>query len=92
MEKTPYGTRSAPGAFQNLMELLFAGLFYEMALVYLDDHIVFGRNFDEHPKQLELVFQRLAENGLKIKGSNCNFFPKTCQLLGAHYILEWSRG
>ena len=47
-----------------------------MALVYLDDHIVFGKKFDEHLKQLELVFQRLAENGIKIKGSNCNFFSK----------------
>ena len=32
---------SAPGAFQNVMELIFAGLSYEMALVYLDGVIVF---------------------------------------------------
>ena len=40
------GIASAPGAFQNLMKLIFAGLSYEMALVFLDDVIVFGRNFD----------------------------------------------
>ena len=62
------GLASAPGAFQNLMQLFFAGLSYEMALMYLDDVIVFGKNFDEHLKRLELVFQRLAENVLKIKG------------------------
>ena len=60
------GLASAPGAFQNLMELIFVGLSYEMALVYLDDVIVSGRNFEEHLKKLELVFQRLEENGLKI--------------------------
>ena len=32
---------SAPGAFQNVMDLIFAGLSSEMALVYLDDVIVF---------------------------------------------------
>ena len=44
-----------------------------MALVCLDDVLVFGRNFDKHLKQLELDFKRLAENGLKIKGPKSNF-------------------
>ena len=33
-------------------------------------------------KHLELVFQRLAENGLKIKEQNCNFFQKRVSFLG----------
>ena len=37
-------------AFQNLVELISAGLSYEMALVFLDDVIVYGTNFDEHLK------------------------------------------
>ena len=83
----PMGLASAPGAFQNLMKLIFAGLSYEVVLVYLDDFIVFGRNFEEHLKRLELVFQRLSENGLKIKGSKCNFFQKRVSFLG-HFISE----
>ena len=62
-----------------------------MALVYLDDVIVLRRNFDEHLKRLQLAFKRLAENGVKIKGSKCSFFPKACQLLDAHCIREWRR-
>ena len=81
------GLASAPGAFQNLTELILAGLAYEVALVYLDDVIVFGRNFEEHLKRLELVFQRLSENGLKIKGSKSNFFQKRVNFLG-HIISE----
>ena len=86
-KRLPMGLASAPGVFQNLMELIFAGLSYEVALVYLDDVIVFGRNFEEHLKRLELVFQRLSENGLKIKGSKCNFFQKRFSFLG-HIISE----
>ena len=85
------GLASTPGAFQRLLDCIFAGLSYEMSLLYLDDVIVFGRNFDEHLKQLELIFQRLAENGLIIKGSNCIFFIKTCQLLGANFIRKWTQ-
>ena len=86
-KRLPMGLASALGAFQNLIELVFAGLSYEVALVYVDDVIVFGRNFDKHLKQLELVFQRLAENGLNIKGSKCNFFQKRVSFLG-HIISE----
>ena len=81
------GLASAPGAFQNLVELVFAVLTYEVALVYLDDVIVFGRNFEEHLKRLELVFQRLSENELKIKGSKSNFLQKRVSFLG-HIISE----
>ena len=59
-KRLPMGLASAPGAFQNLMELIFGGVSCEAALVYLDDVIVFGRNFEEHFKRLELVFQRLS--------------------------------
>ena len=65
-KRLPMGLASAPRAFQSLMELIFVGLSYEVALVYLDDVIVFGRNFEEYFKRLELVFQLLSENGLKI--------------------------
>ena len=81
-KRLPMRLVSAPGVFQNLMKLIFAGLFYEIALVYLDDVIVFGRNFEEHLKRLELVFKRLSENGLMIKGSKCNFFQKRVRFLG----------
>ena len=73
-KRLPMGLASAQRTFQNLIELIFNGLSFEVALVYLDDVIVFGRNFKEHLKRLELVFQLLSENGLKIKGKKSNFF------------------
>ena len=76
LKSLPMGLASAPRAFQNLIELIFAGLSYEVALKYLDNVIVFGRNFEEHLKRLELIFKRLSENGLKIKGSKRNFIQK----------------
>ena len=69
------------------MELIFSGLSYEIALVYLDDIIVLGKNFEEHLERLELVFGRLVKSGLKIKGSKCKFFQKRECFLG-HVISE----
>ena len=47
----PMGLASAPEAFQNLMEMIMAGLSYEVALVYLDDIIIFGRSFEDYLNQ-----------------------------------------
>ena len=41
--RLPMGLASAPGTFQNFMNLFTAGLSYEVASVYLDDIIIFGR-------------------------------------------------
>ena len=78
---------SAPGAFENLMEVILAGLFHDMVLLYLHDVVVFGRSFDEHLKRLELVLKRVAENGLKTKESKSIFFQKCVSFLG-HFISE----
>ena len=48
-----------------------------MALVYLDDTIDFVEYSDKNLKRLELVRQCLGENGLKTKGSECNFLQKS---------------
>ena len=54
-KRLPMGLASAPGAFQNLMELIMSGLSYEVALLYLDDIIIFGRSFEEHLNCLDLL-------------------------------------
>ena len=73
-KRLPMGLATAPGAFQKLMELIMAGLFYEVALVYLDDIIIIGRYFEEHLNRLDLVLGRLKDAGLQRKGSKCRFF------------------
>ena len=81
-KRLPMGLASAPGAFQNLMELIMAGLSYEVALVYLDDIIIFGRSFKRHFNHLDFVLARLKDAGLKIKGSKCRFFQEKIHFLG----------
>ena len=80
-KRLPMCLASAPGASQNLMELIMAGLSYEVALVYLDDIIIFGRSFEEHLNRLDFVLGRLKNAGLKIKGSKCRFFQEKIHFL-----------
>ena len=44
----PFGLCNAPATFQQLTDLVLAGLKWRECLVYLDDVIVLGRTFQEH--------------------------------------------
>ena len=51
-------------------------------LVYVDDIIMFGRNFGETLENLECVVERLKQAGLKLKPSKCRWFQKSVKYLG----------
>ena len=60
-KRLPMGLASALGAFQTQIEYVFCGLSYEVALVYLDEIIVFGKTFEEHLMRLVQVFAWLEK-------------------------------
>ena len=78
----PFGLVNAPMTFQRLMEVVLHGLHWSRCLVYLDDCIVMGKNFDDHLKNLQEVFQRFRDAGLKLKPSKCSLFRKEVTYLG----------
>ena len=53
-----FGLCNAPSCFQRLMECVLRGLTWKIALIYLDDVLVYSRTFDAHLEHLRLVFNR----------------------------------
>ena len=78
----PFGLCNAPGTFQRLMECVLRGLTWQIALIYLDDVLVYSRTFEEHLQHLRLVFDRFREAGLKLKPSKCHFGQTKVNYLG----------
>ena len=78
----PFGLCNAPATFQQLMDLILAGLQWKNCLVYLDDILIIGKTFKEHNDNLGLVFSRLREAGLKLKPSKCFVCQKQVTYLG----------
>jgi hypothetical protein len=78
----PFGLCNAPATFQRLMEKVLMGLQWEIAVLYLDDIIVFGRTVPEHLSRLEQVFDRLRKAGLKLKPSKCAILKRKVEFLG----------
>uniref|UniRef100_W8B595 RNA-directed DNA polymerase n=1 Tax=Ceratitis capitata TaxID=7213 RepID=W8B595_CERCA len=78
----PFGLCNAPATFERLMDHVLKGLHWKTCLVYLDDIIVLGKSFDEHLRNLEEVFQRVAGAGLKLSPKKCSLFKKEVNYLG----------
>lgn len=82
MTRMPMGLKTSPNAFSRLMNIAMSGLTYEKCLIYLDDLIVFGRNLENHNKNLMEVFTRLRKVNLKLNPEKCEFLKKEILYLG----------
>ena len=83
----PFGLTCAPSVFQRLMDLVLCGLTYETCLVYVDDIIVFSRDFDSHVEHLREIFDRLKKADLKLHIKKCCLFQQRVSFLG-HILTE----
>ena len=78
----PFGLCNAGITFQRLMETVLGTLQWSVAVLYLDDIVVFGKTFEEHMVNLEKVLEKLHESGLLLKCTKCKFFRREATFLG----------
>ena len=62
----PFGLCNAPSTFERMMDMVLVGLVWEECMVYLDDVIVFGEDFDKTLGHLAHVFDRIRSAGLTV--------------------------
>ena len=80
--RMPFGLGGAPATFQRVMQTIFREELLEILIVYLDDIIVFSQDISTHLHRFKMVFQKLRQNGLKIKVKKCQFFRPKVTYLG----------
>ncbi|EYC37500.1 hypothetical protein Y032_0784g2333 [Ancylostoma ceylanicum] len=79
--RLPFGVKSAPGIFQQIIDSMIAGL--NGCAAYLDDVIVTGRNIEEHSANLEALFERIQEYGFRVRIEKCSFLIPQIRYLGS---------
>jgi len=77
-----FGLCNAPSQFARTMELVLAGLTYDICLIYLDDILIFSRIFEEHCQRLAQVFAQLERQTLRLKATKCHLFQPKVTFLG----------
>ena len=85
--RVPFGMITSGAIMQLIIERVLAGLNNKICLVYVDDVVIYGKTEEEHDYNLNLVLQRLRENGYKISIDKCVFRAEEVECLG-HIISQ----
>ena len=78
--RMPFGLSGAPSSFQRLMDKTLQGL--PFVTIHLDDILVHSKNEDTHKEHLDIVFKRLLDAGLTLRGVKCHTGMSNVQYLG----------
>ncbi len=78
----PMGLKTAPAVFQRLMNYTFTDYLKKFVLIYMDDLIIYSPTAQQHFLDVEKIFERMANAGLRFKIDKCNFFKKELKFLG----------
>jgi Reverse transcriptase (RNA-dependent DNA polymerase) len=78
--RLPMGIKQSPDIVQEIMEDLLKDL--KAIECYIDDVGVFNSFWNQHLKTLEIVLQRLQDNGFKINPLKCEWAVKETDWLG----------
>jgi len=73
----PSGLTGAPSSFQRLMDKTLSGL--PFVTIYLDDILIHS---DSHVEHLKIVFQRIRDAGLTLRGTKCHIGLPSVRYLG----------
>lgn len=71
----PFGLCNYAATFQRVPEITLSGLQWSTCLLYINDIIVFGRDFKEHMRR-EDVIDGIKTAGLKLKPEKCELLQK----------------
>lgn len=77
-----FGLCNAPSTFSRVMNLVLRGLHWNSVLAFLDDILVFGKDFHEHLSNIKEVLERFRSFGLKLKPKKCVVFKQEVEFLG----------
>ena len=78
----PFGLSGAPATFQSLMMKVLKAVVWKYALCYVDDVIIFSRNFKEHLKLIDKILKPIKNAGLNISPNKCKFAQQKVHYLG----------
>ena len=80
--RVPFGLMNAPAVFQRFMEQCYQDYRDGFVVPYIDDLLVYSKDFNSHAEHLRLTLQRLQEHDVKIKTKKCQLFKQEVRYLG----------
>ncbi|KAL7070427.1 hypothetical protein ACQ4LE_010332 [Meloidogyne hapla] len=79
-QRLPFGVKSAPAIFQQLMDQMLSGI--PGAFAYLDDIVIASPSMEKHIETIFELFSQIQRFGLKIHLEKCSFLKKEIKFIG----------
>ena len=76
------GLRNSAQTWQRLLTKVLSDMLFKSAIVYLDDILLLSRDFPEHYKHLEMLFQKFRDANLRMNGKKCSFAKDEVKYIG----------
>lgn len=77
-----FGLNTAPGKFQRVIGVKLSTVKWKLALVYLDDYIIFSGSPEEHIEHTGTIIQLLKTAGVSMNLNKCVLFSDKVDYLG----------
>jgi ribosome-interacting GTPase 1 len=78
----PFGLMNAPAIFQRMMDKIFHDIKDISVVIYIDDILIFSKDWEQHVKDVREVLKQLEENNLFLKITKCKFFITMVTFVG----------
>lgn len=78
----PYGLKSGPAVFQRLTDKVLGHHKWQIALVYIDDFIIYSKTFDKYLQDIETILFLVAKYGITLSPKKCHIGYQTLRALG----------
>jgi hypothetical protein len=83
----PFGLKNSPAIFQRILSgLVRKNNLQNFCVNYIDDILIFSKNFDEHIEHVSALLEAIKAEGFKLKFTKCSFAKNTVKYLG--HIIE----
>lgn len=69
----PFRLTNIPSTFQTLMNEVFKNYLYKFVLVFFNDILIYSNDYNDHLWHLQIVFDLLKTNQLRVKLEKCQF-------------------
>ncbi|GKC28022.1 putative reverse transcriptase domain-containing protein [Tanacetum coccineum] len=78
----PFGLTNAPAVFMDLMNRVCKPYLDKLAIVFIDDILIYSKPKEDHEVQLKLVLELMKKEKLFSKFSKCEFWLQEVYFLG----------
>lgn len=83
----PFGLKTAPAIFQRILSNIIRKYkLSEFTVNFIDDILIFSKNFEEHIQHLSRLLEAIQTEGFRLKFSKCTFAKDHAKYLG--HIIE----